>query len=220
MSNKISVKFKDFYKIKHNVFTKVYAGFLVHDGRNTHFFLKIFVVLGLMIFRWFAFIALKLGLRFPTTGLIEDKSFPVRSTNSQFCSIYFSKCEKFYESDVHGSIQALLPMDGVFVDVGSNWGHHTFIAAASKNATVYAFEPNPNVADDIRKINDALGFGHVRLFNYALGSSEGSLTLKQNYFESGVASVNAEYSKSRLFASKISFYLHKFTFNRPISWSV
>ena len=217
----IEVEFKDSYKVNHNWFTRIHSAFLFYDGRKTNKIQKAFISIGLIIFRWFAFLALKKGFKFPTTGLYEKDKFPVRPTNSQFCSIYFQNPEKFYEVDVHGAIQVFLPENGLFIDIGANWGHHSFIAAKTKNASVIAFEPNPDVAEDFLEISKALDLQKsVKLFNYALGKIENDLILKQDYFESGLANITQDHSLSRSFSSLLNSILHKLTLNRPLSWTV
>ena len=119
-------------------------------------------------------------------------------------------------------MECFLPEGGVFVDVGSNWGHHTFIAAIEKRASVYAFEPNPAVFRDLSAISGQLGLdAQVHTFNCAVGSSNSELELVQTDFESGVASVSEDFIAKRLNSVRWpQKLLDAMTFKRPVRRTV
>jgi FkbM family methyltransferase len=51
---------------------------------------------------------------------------------------------EFYEQEELNMLKALFPVDGIFVDIGSNIGNHTIFAAQHLGASkVIPFEPNP-----------------------------------------------------------------------------
>lgn len=125
------------------------------------------------------------------------KKFKIRDTNSQFQSIYFRTYKNSYEPDVSAAIEVFLKEDSVFVDIGSNWGHHAFNAVLNKKAKAILFEPNPDVFEDILRISYDLGVSaSINAHNVALSNQKGQLTLEQHYFESGIASIDKSFSIS------------------------
>ena len=132
-----------------------------------------------------------------------SRNFRIRDTNSQFASIYFKAYSGCYEADVTGAIELFLKKDSVFVDIGSNWGHHSFNAVLNKESKVILFEPNPEVFNDINRIASDLNItSAIQAHNIALSDKEGRLSLEQHYFESGVASISASFSNSLLITNK------------------
>ena len=175
-----------------------------------------------LIFKRIAFELVKRNVKLQTTGDYSGRTFKLRSTNSQFHSIYFPYYSSCYEPDVFAAIDHFLPNEGVFVDIGSNWGHHTFIAAIEKNARVYAFEPNKEVYGDLVSIATDLNCqSQICAYNLGVGAEAASFDLVQSQFESGVASISNEFLQGRLFANRWpQRLLDAITFNRPISRSV
>lgn len=132
-----------------------------------------------------------------------SRTFRIRDTNSQFHSIYFKAYSGCYEADVTGAIEFFLKKDAVFVDIGSNWGHHSFNAVLNKESKVILFEPNPDVFNDINRIASDLNVtSAMQAHNIALSDKEGMLSLEQHYFESGVASISASFINSHLITNK------------------
>jgi FkbM family methyltransferase len=147
----------------------------------------------------------------------SNKAFTIRDTNSQFHSIYFKQFNKCYEPDVTGALELFLAKDSVFVDIGSNWGHHSFYAALEKDCQVVAFEPNTSIAKDLERIREELKLSErFEINNCALSSTETNLKLQQYYFDSGVASINSSYSNSILFSNKSLHLLKKLCGIPPI----
>jgi FkbM family methyltransferase len=74
-------------------------------------------------------------------------------------------------------IDALAP-DGVFYDIGANTGYFS-IAAANRyrDARVIAFEPLPELAEDIGIASDANRLPGLRVLNLALSAENGEQTL-------------------------------------------
>lgn len=215
----IDIAYKNPYSAKKNMLMRLYCFF---DNRRfakpwhyIHYSLA-------LIFKRLAFELVKQKVRLQTTGDYSGRTFKLRSTNSQFHSIYFPHYASCYEPDVFAAIDHFLPNQGVFVDIGSNWGHHTFIAAIEKKAKVYAFEPNPEVYGDLVGIAADLNCQtQISAFNLGVGSGPASFDLVQSQFESGVASVSDDFLKGRFFTIRWpQKLLDKLTFNSPISRSV
>jgi len=96
--------------------------------------------------------------------------------------------EKQYEPAVTAAIKQHLQPGQVFVDVGANIGYFTCLAAAivGTKGHVFAFEPNPDNVQLIRKSIAANSFENVSLFPVAVAESDQELKL-----DAGAASSNA-----------------------------
>jgi FkbM family methyltransferase len=113
----------------------------------------------------------------------HGKRILARATNGVWMSLdpreyvdRFVLCEGYYESEVLQAILAHLPKDGVFWDIGGNIGLHAVsVAKATPAASVYAFEPNPEMAATAglnAKLNDV----PVNIIDAALDENEGTAT--------------------------------------------
>lgn len=183
------------YTVRKNIFLFIYS--FVNTTTNQVFSKSVLYLLKITFDR-LAFILLKLGFKFQTLGEINGKKFRLRATNSQFHSIYFDENQICYEPEITAAIDIFLPQNGVFVDVGSNWGHHSISAVESKNATVIAIEPNLAVFQDIKLIQEDLCLHeNLIILNAALGTNDAKICLIQDSFESGSASVDEEFLNYR-----------------------
>ena len=84
-----------------------------------------------------------------------------------------------------------LPGDGVFIDVGANYGLFSFMAAAHMKQ-VYAFEPNPAIYPFFVRsmlFNDA---ANIVPFHCAIGTEDGFLPLRYDSSHSGKSSLNTQ----------------------------
>ena len=134
----------------------------------------IFSKIGLIFFDYIAFFLLKKNYKLRASASIRGKQFEIRSTNSQFHSIYFDSFKKCYESDVFGAIMVYLPKKGKMIDIGSNWGHHTIVAAMLKKAFVVAFEPNTDAFNDLSGIIKELNLEkRITAHNVGLSNKNG-----------------------------------------------
>lgn len=213
------VTYENPYSVRPGLLVRFYR-FVSSPNRNqwsgyAKYILRIF-------FKRVAFELMKRNVALPFPAYYREIEFTARSTNSQFHSIFLPQFQACYEPDVFAAIECFLPEGGVFVDVGSNWGHHTFIAAIEKGASVYAFEPNPCVYRDLSTISGQLGLdSQVRTFNCAVGNSDSRLELVQTDFESGVASVADVFIAKRLTSVRWpQRLLDVATFKKPVRWTV
>ena len=82
-----------------------------------------------------------------------------------------------YEPSIAAVFEAVLGPGDLFFDVGANIGNHTLVAA-SRGATVHAFEPAPRVA---RRLAENLRFNRlesaVTVVQAAVGATPGTATL-------------------------------------------
>ena len=105
----------------------------------------------------------------------ERKQFAFDARNRMFSAVYFDKFSGGYEPPVVALVDGLMPDDGVFYDIGSNWGYFSIFLACRPNFTgqVHAFEPWPTTFADLASVVDQLGLKHVvRCHNFAVGSDD------------------------------------------------
>jgi FkbM family methyltransferase len=139
--------------------------------------------------------------------------FRFRESNSQFHSIYFERYRAGYEPDVAFVIRYFLPRNGVFFDIGANWGHHTFYAIIERDAKAVAFEPNPQVFRDLTEVGGELQAGAKLVpIRAALSNSETEIELLQKLFESGVASIGSRFTFKKRYKKAIANILNAFGF--------
>ena len=190
------IKYSNPYKIEENWLIKIYK----FESKSFKFIISRYLRYGIsLLFKRLTFELISKRIEMPVTAQYKDIPFTARSTNSQFHSIYFDYYVDCYEPEIFATIDLFLPLNGVFFDIGSNWGHHSFIAALEKGAKVYSFEPNSSVYDDLKSISYSLGCDHlVTPFNMALGDINGSLELTQLGFETGVASISKDYIRNKI----------------------
>ena len=103
-------------------------------------------------------------------------------TNRQFNSLYFDIFKGGYENLVARSIKHFLPNDGVFADVGSNWGYFTLLFGANEDFTgkIHAFEPIPGTFKDLREVVEQSGLEQwVTPHHMALGNESGSVKMSK-----------------------------------------
>ncbi len=112
--------------------------------------------------------------------------------NRQFSPFYFHAFKDGYEVTVARSIRHFLPNDGVFVDVGSNWGYFPLLFASQEDfrGKIFAFEPVPSTYEDLRSVIEQAGLGDmVQPYEMAVGAAEGSVTMNLPR-HSGLASID------------------------------
>lgn len=101
--------------------------------------------------------------------------------NRQFNVLYFDKYSTAYEPEVSASIVELLPNDGVFYDIGSNWGYFSLLVATNPHFTgqVHAFEPWPSSYRDIKSLVEQTGLGEfVNCHSIALGERDERVSME------------------------------------------
>lgn len=201
-------EFESHFLVNKNLLIKIY---IFVNNKKYNFFIRYLVKI---LLNRIAFGLLKSGKEINTSGSYKGKPFRLRSLNSQFHSIYFTEYKDNYEPEVNAIINQHLQENDTFVDIGSNWGHHSINAAINKKATVYSYEPNPYVFNDLKKIKEDLDIENLNIFNIGLGQFSSQINLTQNHFESGRVSINANDPFLR-FPEKI---LNILTLHMPIKW--
>lgn len=91
-------------------------------------------------------------MRLDVRGQSRDLRF--NCLNRQFMTLYFQKYAPVFEPTVGAAVLAVLSEDGVFYDIGSNWGYFSLLVASRPafRGSVQAFEPWPPSFADLASI--------------------------------------------------------------------
>lgn len=122
--------------------------------------------------------------RFPVVGLVRVQYpgisiFVMRSDgrDSIATRLYWQGAESFEAAEIRIYRSFLASVDTV-LDVGANTGLYALIAAAhSGPGRIYAFEPVPQIAAQLRKNVAANGFEHIISVEAALTDFDGEITM-------------------------------------------
>ncbi len=121
--------------------------------------------------------------------------------NTQFHALYLTRYRHGYEPEVASFIDAVLPDDGVFYDVGANWGYFSFFCATKPDfrGRVFAFEPFVSVFEDFKEIIAATGLEHaITAFNLAVSEHSGQGTMElPDGIHSGLATLTKRGSSQK-----------------------
>ncbi len=121
----------------------------------------------------------KLEVDLPVRG--RPTTLRLNPWNRQFAPLYFAQYAEGYETTVARSLAAFLPDDGVFVDIGSNWGYFPLLFASREafSGRVLAFEPVPATYADLADLVEQAGLGRwVEPRQAALGREDGVATMR------------------------------------------
>ena len=120
--------------------------------------------------------------------------------NTQFSSLYLSSLSLGYEPQVTALLDVLLPLDGVFLDVGSNWGLFSLFLASKQGfrGRIHAFEPFPSTFEDLLStVKQAELENTISCHNVALSDEIGESTMRLAYnFQSGGAYLPRSHQKN------------------------
>lgn len=111
----------------------------------------------------------------------EQKSVQFDPRNRQFNVLYFDKYATAYEPEVSAAIVELLPSDGVFFDIGSNWGYFSLLVATNPKfaGKVHAFEPWPSTFRDVSSLVEQTGLSSfVSCHSVALGEHDERVSME------------------------------------------
>jgi FkbM family methyltransferase len=124
----------------------------------------------------------------------QEKRIEFDARNTQFSAIYFRRFALCYEPQITALFDLLMPDDGDFLDVGSNWGWFSLFLASRPGlkVKVHAFEPfPPTFADLISMVEQAGLSDRIECHNVALSDRTGEATMRlQDGFQSGAATLS------------------------------
>ena len=124
--------------------------------------------------------------------------------NVQFLGLYVPLYG--YEPEVAALLDSLLPEDGTFYDIGSNWGYFTLYAAGSHaRLSVHAFEPMPETYQDLASCVKQAGLSDIATcHNLALSSEDGEAFIGiPDHLHSGCAEVSHQAGLTRIVTRRL-----------------
>lgn len=121
----------------------------------------------------------------------QEKRIHFNALNTQFHALYFKSFAHGFEPQTTALMDAVLPSDGVFYDIGSNWGWFSLHLASKADfrGQIHAFEPFPSSYKDIcSMISQAALDGRVHAHNLAISDHTGRAAMQlPDHFQSGRA---------------------------------
>jgi FkbM family methyltransferase len=142
---------------------------------------------------------------FPSEGMFvanvkgENRTIQFNVRNTQFHALYFKAFTAGYEPHLTALIDLLVTSNGVFYDIGSNWGWFSLTIASRSDfqGKIHAFEPLPSTYADLANVMKQAGVeDRVKCHNVALTDRVGQTYMHlPDHFQSGLASVEETASK-------------------------
>jgi len=132
----------------------------------------------------------------------NGRSLPIRFSglNTQFQSLYMRQVPNGTEPQIAALMDLLIADDGVFYDVGSNWGYYTLYVGSRPGfkGSIHAFEPMPTTFADLASCVKQAGLdGIATCHNLGVSSSGGSASMAiPDGVHSGTASLLGQPSAS------------------------
>lgn len=126
----------------------------------------------------------------------QKKRIQFNPKNATFHILYFKAFAMGYEPQVASLMDLLMPVDGTYYDIGSNWGWFSLFHASKPGfkGKIHAFEPYPPTYADLTSMVQQAGIGHfVQCHNIALSDEKGEATISlPDHIHSGCATVSAK----------------------------
>lgn len=111
--------------------------------------------------------------------------------NTQFGALYLPQSLPVYEPETLALLDLLVADEGVFLDVGANWGWYAVLVASRPgfHGEVHAFEPYPPTFADLAAVVRQAGLGRrVHCHELALAAQAGSSSMAlSDGIQSGLA---------------------------------
>lgn len=121
----------------------------------------------------------------------KDKQIVFDARNTQFSALYFSWFAQGYEPQVTALLDVLMPNNGVFLDVGSNWGWFSLFLSSQPDfqGQIHAFEPfHSTYADLVSTVEQAGLRDVIHCHEVALSDTNGEAAMHlPDHFQSGTA---------------------------------
>ena len=118
---------------------------------------------------------------FSFDGQAGRRLVPFDAKNTQFSALYLRMFEHGYEPQASALVDLLVPDEGVFLDVGSNWGWFSLLVASRPGfrGKIHAFEPMASTYADLKGVVREAGCDQIiECHQVALSASSGSGTMQ------------------------------------------
>jgi FkbM family methyltransferase len=122
---------------------------------------------------------------------LGDRSFSFNGSNTQYSAIYAEQFKGYgYEPCTTTLIRHFLKKSTVFIDVGSNWGYFSLVAAfENPSCHIHAFEPFPSARKDLDLMVEQFSLRKsIRVYPYALSDKNLKVSMDTRY-KSGLAKI-------------------------------
>ena len=123
----------------------------------------------------------------------QEKDLKFNALNTQFCAMYLKAFTSGYEPHISTLLDLLMPVDGTFYDIGSNWGWFSLLLASKPGfrGKIHAFEPFPASYQDICSLVQQAGLEQtIQVHNLALSDRIGKTSMRlPDQFQSGRATM-------------------------------
>jgi len=121
----------------------------------------------------------------------QERRIVFDGRNTQFSALYCDAYSGGYETHIAALIELLLPLEGVFLDIGSNWGWFSLFVASIRGfrGQIHAFEPFPTSFKDLQSTVVQAGLDkQIKCHNLALSEQAGNVSMfLPDKFQSGQA---------------------------------
>ena len=122
----------------------------------------------------------------------QERRIEFDGRNTQFSALYFQAYSAGYETHIASLIELLIPVeDGVFLDIGSNWGWFSLFVASIPGfrGQIHAFEPFPTSFKDLQSMVAQAGLTErIKCHDFALSEQAGKISMfLPDKFQSGQA---------------------------------
>jgi FkbM family methyltransferase len=151
-------------------------------------------LLTFLLYRKFSPFTMKGSFYLTVNG--QRKHISYNTKNATYAILYFKQYAMGYEPQVASLFDLVIPDNGVFYDIGSNWGWFSLMAATRPGfaGKIHAFEPFPTTHQDIASMVQQAGLGdRIQLHDFALMSEAGTASMfLPDSIHSGCATVTKE----------------------------
>lgn len=106
----------------------------------------------------------------------HPRTCTINPSDATYRSYYAPRAPGYLEPEVLSLLPILLPNNGVFYDVGANWGFYTHIVGQLPNftGTIHTFEANPAVATTTARIAAELELKNTTIHPFGLSNQNAS----------------------------------------------
>ena len=110
----------------------------------------------------------------------KKKIITFASRNTQYQALYRREFLNGYEPETTALLDIIMPLSGIFYDIGSNWGYFSLFIASKPGfkGKIFAFEPFPSSYKDLKDILTQSGLTNTKCYPYALSDRNGTTSMR------------------------------------------